>query len=211
MVPKSTQKHEHEQVVTPAVSQEGTPISAQDTLGILTQAGIYYIWGEITQGTLKDIHADVLLKHYLGPKKYNSPVQFMVNSCGGDADETWALIDLLANLRFKVATSGFGTCASAGAMLLAAGTKGLRTVAPNCTIMIHRFYGGNSGKHHELLAHRSAEDAEHDKDLAFWSKHSKYKTAAQVEKYLLRKEDTWLTPHQAVQHGIVDQIGGILK
>lgn len=189
---------------------ETVPTPDLDVAETLKKAGIYYIWGAIAEGSLKEIHQDLLLKHYLGPKRFNQPVQLMISSVGGDADEMWSLIDLLSNLRFQVATVGFGTCGSAGSMLLAAGTKGLRTITPNSSVMVHCYGWSSSGNHHELLAHRKAEDNEFEKDIAFWTKNSKYKTRKDVQKYLLLKQDNWLTPKEAIEHGIADRLGGIL-
>jgi ATP-dependent Clp protease protease subunit len=197
---------EVEETATAVESSENVDVDAT-----LRKCGIFYIWGDITPGGLKDIHQDLMLKHWQGPKHFNSPVQLIINSNGGDVDETNSLLDLLANVRFNVATSGFGTCASAGAQLLASGTKGLRTVAPNATVMIHSYSWGNAGKHHELVAHRRAQDGEYEKEIAFWIKASKYNTRAQVEKHLLRKADTWLTAKEALNHGIVDHVAGVLR
>jgi ATP-dependent Clp protease, protease subunit len=208
--PSTSPKHDEDGVVIEDGGDIPTTLDI-DAGATLKTAGIYYVWGEIRPGGLKDIHQDVLLKHYLGPKRYNQPIQLVINSSGGDSDETSALIDLLSNVRFPVATAGFGTCASAGACLLACGTKGLRTVARNTSIMVHQYSWSASGKHVELVAHRHAQDAEYLKDVAFWLLHSKYRTRSEVEKHLLRKEDNWLTPKEAIRHGIVDRIGGTLQ
>lgn len=187
---------------------ESPDIEAEPTL---RKAGVYYVWNEIQPGGLKQIHADVLLKHYLGPSKFSGPVQLVINSGGGDVDETNALIDLLDNVRFPVATAGFGTCGSAAAWLLACGTKGLRSVSKSCSILIHVYSWAASGNHHELVAQRTAQDNEYNNELGFWVRHSRYKTRADVEKYLLKKQDNWLTAKEALAHGIVDNIGGTLK
>lgn len=182
-----------------------------DVVATLKRAGIYYIWNEITAGSLKEIHQDILLKSYLGPKRFNSPIQLVISSEGGDANEAASLIDLLANLPFKVATAGFGQVCSAAACLLACGTKGLRTIAPSATLLVHQYAWGFSGKHSDLVAHRHAQDVEHANDVEFWQKHSRYKTKKDVEKYLLKKEDNWFSAKEAVQHGIVDHVGSVLR
>lgn len=200
-------KHDEDtETATPAADIPDLDVNAH-----LRRCGIYYVWGPITEGSLKETHQDLLLKHFLGPKRYNSPVQFILNSSGGDADEAMSLIDLLGNLRFPVGTAGFGTCGSAAAMLLACGTKGLRTVAPNCGVMIHVYAWSSAGNHHDLLAHRKAEDDEYNKEIDFWSRHSKYKGRADIEKHLLKKQDTWLSAKEAVAHGIADHIGSVLR
>ncbi len=122
-----------------------------------------------------------------------------------------ALIDLLSNVRLDIKTIGLGQCMSAGAMLLAMGTKGKRSVGKNTTIMIHQYSYGVVGKHHELIAHRNVQDNLHEQEVDFWIKHSKYKTEKEITKHLLRKEDTFLTAKEALKHGIIDEIGDVLR
>src|SRR5579863_965062 len=95
---------------------------------LLKAGGVYYITGSIEEDSLKAIHQNVLLKHLAGPKLWKQDLTFVVNSTGGSIDETNGLLDLLANIRMDIRTVGLGTCASAGAMLVCAGTKGKRTV-----------------------------------------------------------------------------------
>lgn len=178
---------------------------------ILQQLGVYYIFGSIEEGSLKPIHQNVLLKHLSGPKSWKGDLVFIINSGGGSVDETNALLDLLSNIRMDVRTVGLGTCASAAACLLAAGTHGKRTIGATTKVMIHCYSWGTYGKHHDLVAVRHIQNSFYDDEVKFWIKHSKYKTKKDVEKYLLKKEDVWLTAKEALKHGIVDHIGGVLK
>ena len=178
---------------------------------ILRTMGIYYITGEITTDSLKTIQQDILLKHLTGPKVWDQEIQLIINSGGGLTDEAYALLDLIQNIRMDVRTVGLGTCGSAAAILLAAGTKGKRTVGPSTTIMVHRYSWGTYDKHHELVAHRSIEDEIHNQMVNFWTTHSKYKTKKDVEKHLLKTVDNWMTPQMAIDHGIIDKISSNLR
>lgn len=195
--------------------EEGNVLAKLAASGIsdedfLRKSGIYYIFGEIKEGSLQPLHQNILLKHYIGPKHFRGDLTFLINSPGGDVDETNSLLDLIKNIRLQVRTVGFGKCMSAAAMLLAAGTKGKRIVGPSTTIMIHPYAWGVYGKHHELVAHRHPQDEAYSQMLNFWMTHSKYKNRKEVEKYLLRKEDTFLTAKEALKHGIIDAIGDVV-
>ena len=87
-----------------------------------------------------------------------------------------------------------------------AGQKGYRFVTPNTQILSHRFWTYNEGSHAELLAARRGEDILYEKCMRHYIKHSKYKSKKQIEKNLLHKTDLWLTPEEAVGHGIADGI-----
>lgn len=175
----------------------------------LVDKGIYYISGEIEEGTLKSIQEDMLLKH-LDPK-WTDDITIMVNSVGGDVAETWALIDLMEWVRFDVRTTGLGMCASAGACILAAGTKGKRTVAKNCSVMIHgisSYLGGNK----QQIAHQQKYLVdEHNRDVKFWIEHSNFSNKEQIEEYFLKGFDVYLTPEEALKHGIIDEVQGRRK
>jgi ATP-dependent Clp protease protease subunit len=185
-----------------------TNSSASDAL---RENGIYYITGEIKSGSLKIIQEDILLKHFKGPKFWDKPIQLLINSPGGDADEANALLDVIANVRMDVRTTAMGMCASAAAELVASGTKGMRLVSPSTTIMVHRYTWGSYDKQPELVARRPIEDATHNHMVEFWREHSKYKSNADVEKHLLKTVDNWMTAKQALDHGIVDAITAKLR
>lgn len=171
----------------------------------LMKRGIYYITGEIDKNTLLNIHQDIVLKHL--DSKWKEDIQIFINSVGGDCAETWALIDLLSFVKMDIRTIGIGECLSAGACILATGTPGKRVASENLTVMVH----GVSIEHMEgnkpqLLAQVKSITQEHDRDIRFWIKNSKYKTSKEIEKHFLCGTDQYFTAEEALSHGIVDII-----
>jgi ATP-dependent Clp protease protease subunit len=65
-------------------------------------------------------------------------IQFYINSPGGSVSAGLGIIDTMRFLRCDVATTCIGMAASMGACLLAAGTKGKRSVLPNSQVMLHQ-------------------------------------------------------------------------
>lgn len=63
------------------------------------------------------------------------PVTIM--SPGGDVHALFAMIDLMQHGPVPCATIAVGIAASAGAVLLASGHKGLRFVSPNTSVLVH--------------------------------------------------------------------------
>lgn len=171
----------------------------------LFKKGIYYIVGEVEPGLLTAIQKDILLKH-LDPQ-WNGDVQLFINTMGGDVAATWALIDLLDWVRMDVRTIGLGECWSAGACLLACGTKGKRFCSKNSSVMIHGAnFQGLGGNRSEILANLKDVDNEHNKDVEFWIQHSKYKTSKAIESKFLDGKDHYMTAKEALAHGIIDEI-----
>lgn len=172
----------------------------------LKAKGIYYITGPIEDDSLLDIHQDMILKT-LDPK-WTDDLQIIINSPGGSAPAAWSLVDLMNWTRLDIKTICMGECASAGAILLAAGTKGKRTISANAGIMIHEYAWGFGGKHSELIAAGKALKLEQEKHLNFWLQASKYTTHEDVIKYLLQPTDNYISPQEALDHGIVDIVQG---
>lgn len=172
----------------------------------LERKGIYYLYGEIAEGSLLDIHQDVLLKH-LTPS-WKDDIQIFINSPGGDCAELWALIDLLEFVRMDIQTIGIGQICSAAAILLAAGTKGKRKIAPNGHIMIHQFSTIAMGNVSQLVAETRAIEQEQARHINFWKTHTNLKTDQEVISTLLTGVDLNLSPEEALRLGIVDQIVG---
>lgn len=173
----------------------------------LKKIGIYYITGPIEQDSLLEIQQDMLIKH-MDPA-WKDDIQIIVNSVGGSITEAWALIDLMDFVKMDIRTIGMGEVASAGASILCNGTKGKRVVAKNCSIMVH---GVSTelmrGNHQQLVSQMKWVHQEHNRDIQFWIKRSKYTTKKQVEKAFLDGTDKYITPVEAKKHGIIDIIIG---
>lgn len=186
-------------------------LTSDSTSDKLYEKGIYYIVGEIDTGSLMEIHKDILLKH-LDPT-WEDDIQIIINSCGGDTAEGWALIDLLDWIKMDVKTVGLGMCASMGAVLLAAGTPGKRTVGKNASIMVHGAYvGGIDGNYQQLIAATVDMKQEFEKSVRFWKDHSSLKSEEDVKKVFLNGFDHTYSPEEALKYGIVDFIvGGSVK
>ena len=91
------------------------------------------------------------------------------------------------------------------------GEKGHRVVTPRTSILSHRFSAMNIGSHSQLIAGRREEDMLHERILNHYTTYSNIKDSKELEKYLLRDVDTWLSTEEAVQLGIVDVVETMKK
>ncbi len=187
-----------------AIFNRFTEVNDLPTDLLLKNKGIYYITGLIEEDTLLEYHQDVVLKHL--NTSWKSDIQIIINSPGGSLVEGWPFIDLLQWVKMDVRTVGMGEICSLGAMLLASGTKGKRFATVNSSIMIHNFWTSVSGHYNDIIANMKTIEDENKRMLTFWKTHSKYKTNEEIQKNLLKAVDCWLTPEEAIQHGIIDGI-----
>ena len=174
-----------------------------DSNTTLRHMGIYYIPHEINTQNLTEIQQDILLKHLSG---FNEELQIIINSIGGAADPTWALINLMEFVKQDITTIGIGSVCSAATQILAAGTPGKRKATKNALLMTHRFSCEFGGSEAELVAAGKGVKLEHQRDLQFWLEHSNLKTIKEVESKILQQTDTWMTTKDAKKLGIIDTI-----
>ncbi|MEN9809553.1 MAG: hypothetical protein RLZZ488_1120 [Pseudomonadota bacterium] len=89
------------------------------------------------------IVAQLLFLESQDPEK---DINFYINSPGGSVTAGLAIYDAMQVIRPQVRTYCIGQCASAAALLLAAGAKGKRYALPNSRVMIHQPSGGAGGQ-----------------------------------------------------------------
>jgi ATP-dependent Clp protease, protease subunit len=168
----------------------------------LENRGIIFISGPISKETLSRAGKRLLTLHF--DKEFKDDIQIIINSPGGFCDAGWAFIDLMTFCSNRIVTIAMGETCSMGTNIFIAGDH--RIMAPNAQSMIHHFSWAAMGNYADLVAQRKAEDMEHQREMEHLLKCSKYKTFADVEKYLLLDQDHWLTPKEMKKHGLCDQI-----
>ncbi len=135
------------------------------------------------------------------------PIKFYLSTYGGSADDMFALYDMMRDIQHEtpIHTHGLGKVMSAGVLLLAAGTKGGRSIGKNCRVMIHSVIGGSHGSLHNMVNEMEAiQDIQemYINCLAAETKMSK----KQIKKMLERKVNIYLSAEEAVELGIADII-----
>jgi ATP-dependent Clp protease protease subunit len=114
-----------------------------------------------------------------------------------------SIYDTMQYVTCDVATYCIGQCASMGAVLLTAGTKGKRNALPHARVMIHQPLAGTEGTTTEILIH-AKEFIRLKKDLNdILLKHTG-QTLDRVEKDTDR--DKFMSAMEAKEYGIVDNV-----
>ena len=140
---------------------------------------------------------------YLANEDPTRDITMYINSPGGSISSGMAIFDTMQYIPCDIATVCFGMAASMGAFLLGAGTKGKRKSLPNARIMIHQPLGGARGQ---------ASDIEiQAKEILFVrSQINSYLSSFTGQTYEKIENDCdrdfFLTPQQAVDYGLIDEI-----
>ena len=135
------------------------------------------------------------------------PVDFYVSTYGGNADDMFALYDVMRQIRVEteIHTIGLGKVMSAGVLLLAGGTKGKRKIGKNCRVMIHSVIAGNHGNVHNLVNEMEAIQDLQEMYVNSLVEETKM-TKSQMKKMLERKVNVYLSAEEAIELGIADLI-----
>jgi len=124
-----------EYLIPIVIEKSGRGERAYDIYSRLLKDRIVMVGGGITDDLANVIIAQLLFLSNEDPK---SDIQIYINSPGGSISAGLGIIDTMRFLRCDVATTCIGMAASMGACLLAAGTKGKRSVLPNGQVMLHQ-------------------------------------------------------------------------
>lgn len=143
---------------------------------------------------------------YLDAEDPERDINLYINSPGGSSTAMLAMYDTMQYLECDVATTAIGLAASAGAFLLAAGTKGKRSVLPNTRILLHQgaIHGdGLSGQVSDIEIHARELSRSKRRVNEILAEH----TGQPLEKIERDTDrDYWMGAEDAVGYGVVDRV-----
>jgi ATP-dependent Clp protease, protease subunit len=130
-------------------------------------------------------------------------INIYINSPGGSITAGMAIYDTMQFIRNDVTTICVGQCASMGALLLTAGTKGKRFALPNSRVLIHQPSGGASGQQTDVRI--MAEEILRMREMTsrLLALHTG-QTFDKIEKDVER--DRIMSAAQAKEYGLVDEV-----
>ena len=156
---------------------------------------------------INDQVANVIIAQllYLEREDPDKDISLYINCPGGIISAGLAIYDTIQLIRPDVSTICVGMAASMGTVLLCAGTKGKRYALPNATIHLHQAVGGAQGQAADIeIAAREI------MRLQALLRNILVKHTAQPEDKIVHDTDRdfYLTPEQAVEYGLVDEVLG---
>lgn len=160
-----------------------------------------FLDGEITDALSESIQTQLFYLDGIG----DGDITMFINSPGGSVTAGLAIYDVMKyGIKCDIRTVGTGICASMGAFLLAAGTKGKRYATPNADIMIHQPLGGVQGQASDISL-----VAEHIQRVKKKLAEILAEACSKTTKKLLvdMERDNWKTSEEAREYGLIDHIG----
>jgi ATP-dependent Clp protease protease subunit len=173
-----------------------------DIYSLLLKERIIFLGTAVDDYTANLIVAQLL---YLDREDPERDISLYIHSPGGSVTAGLSIYDTMQLIKPDVSTICVGMAASMGAVLLLAGAKGKRSALPNSTIMIHQAAGGFEGTAADIEI-RAREILRVQSRLR---EIMAYHTGQPLERIARDSDrDFFLTPEQAQDYGIVDEVIG---
>jgi ATP-dependent Clp protease protease subunit len=182
------------------IEKNGREERAMDIYSRLLRDRIILLGSAINDDVSNSIVAQLL---YLQFEDSKADIHMYINSPGGSITSGMAIYDTMQFITCDVATYCLGQCASMGAMLLTAGTKGKRYALPNSRIMIHQPLAGMQGTAVELEIHAKEVIRTKRRMNELMLKHTG-QTLEKIEEDTDR--DNFMSADEAKAYGLIDSI-----
>ncbi len=157
-------------IINPVVYSDNR---ASDIFSSNLESRVIHLVGEVTDEMAATVVAQLL---HLSAEDPKAEISLYINSPGGSVSAGLAIYDTMRYIPNDVATVCLGCAASMGAVILAGGAHGKRSILPHSEVMIHQPSGGTMGQATDFLI---AADAE---------------------------RDHWLKADEALKYGLVDKV-----
>lgn len=187
-------------LVPMVVEQTSRGERAFDIFSRLLKDSIIFLGTPIDDTIANLIVAQLLFLEAEDPER---DINLYINSPGGSITAGMAIYDTMQFIKNDITTICVGQCASMGALLLAAGTKGKRFALPSSRILIHQPSGGAQGQATDVRI--MAEEILRMRELTsrILSKHTG-QDYEQIERDVER--DRIMSAIQAKEYGLVDEV-----
>ena len=173
---------------------------AYDLYSRLLKERIIFLGSVLDDTVANLICAQMLFLESEDPEK---DIHLYINSPGGDLTALLAIYDTLKYIKPDVSTFCFGQAASAGAVLLGAGTKSKRFALPHSRIVLHQPWGGVGGQASDIEI--QAKEILRMRDLL--NEMMSADTGQPVERIAKDTDrDFVMTADEAVAYGLVDEV-----
>ncbi len=182
------------------VEQDSRGERAYDIYSRLLRDRIIFLGSPIEDNVASLVIAQLLFLEAEDPDK---DIHMYINSPGGIVTSGLAIYDTMQYIKPNISTLCLGQASSMGALLLTAGTKGMRYALPHSRILIHQPLGGFQGQATDvdIQAREILRMREELNNILVRHTGQPYE---KIEKDTDR--DFFMTGEQAREYGIVDKV-----
>ena len=187
-------------VIPTILENTGHGERAYDIYSRLLKERIIFLGTPINDEVANNVMAQMIFLEYENPEK---DITLYINSPGGYVSAGLAIYDTMQHIRPNVATICVGDSISMAAILLASGTKGKRYALPHSRIMLHQPSGAVTGQSTDIQVHAKELVRTREMLSQIIAEHSGRSIEEVREK---TERDFFLTPEEALEFGVIDEI-----
>jgi len=188
-------------MIIPSIFEDtGRGERAFDIYSRLLKDRIIFLGAPINDEVANVVIAQLIYLEYENKQK---DITLYINSPGGYISSGLAIYDTIQYISSDVVTICIGEASLMAAIILAAGTKGKRFALPHSRIMLHQPQGYAKGQSSDIQIHAKEVINTRDKLNDILAKHTG-KSTEEIKKKTDR--DFYLTPQEALEFGIIDEI-----
>jgi ATP-dependent Clp protease protease subunit len=187
--------------ISPTIIEERQlNVATMDVFSRLMMDRIIFLGVAIDDYVANVVEAQLLFLESIDPEK---DIFLYLNTPGGSVYAGLGIYDTMQYVQPRIATICTGIAASMGAVLLCAGTKGMRSALPHSRIMIHQPMGGAEGQATdiEIVAREIKKLKEELYQIISLHTGQPYE---KVEKDGDR--DYWMRADEALEYGMIDEV-----
>jgi ATP-dependent Clp protease, protease subunit len=178
-------------------------VPAEDRVNAnLLENHVHFLYGDIEEDNIMNAIYWITYENMLPG---DNVLTLYINSMGGSLTDAFALIDVMRTSRKPIRTIGLGSVISAAFLIFASGSKDLRIISKNASIMCHQFSSGMDGKYHDIKAITKENELTNERMINLLKECSGLDTKT-IKNKLLPPTDVWFKPEEIVKLGIADSI-----
>lgn len=162
----------------------------------------------VLTGSVDDDMYDTALKGIHALDSVNGEITIKLKSDGGEVEVARAIYDLIAGAKNVVRIQCYGNVESAATLILQAAD--VRCMSENAKLMLHTGEEGISSNHPKNVERQYIENREEEK----WMENVYLSRIKEKKKRFTRQKlkemldwDTYISPKEALELGLIDQIG----
>lgn len=184
-------------------TEDGHELS-YDIFSKLIHSRILFLHDFITDEIATDIVATLL---YLDHENDQDKISIYLNSGGGDIESVFMIYDMMKMIKSPIETLCTGAALGESALILAAGTKGMRYATKSALICLNQLNYSYS-KHSDMInAEITLQQAKKQNKKFLTALHDCIGKTVKELSYDTER-DLYLTPTAAKKYGIIDSIIG---
>ena len=187
--------------INPSIIEERhMNVASMDVFSRLMMDRIIFLGVPIDSDVANIVQAQLL---YLESVDRKADISLYINTPGGEVSSGLAIYDTMQLIKPNVATICTGMAASMGAILLAAGAEGKRSILPHAKVMIHQPMGGASGQASDVMIAAKQIAAAREELCSILADHTGQEKGKVFEDM---DRDFWMNADEAKTYGIVDNV-----